>query len=58
MKIPLWNFEAISKMPDLLEMRNNTIKNFDKLIHSFEKQNLNYSEFKKYFKIDILATIL
>jgi hypothetical protein len=45
-------------MPDLLTMRANTINKFRQLIDSFDKQTLNYKEFKKYFKLDILTTLL
>lgn len=58
MKIPLWDFESIRKMKDLLIMKDKTIQDYRKLIQSFEKQTLSFSDFKKNFKIDILATLL
>ncbi len=51
MKIPLWESARIRKMNDLLDMRRKTINQFDNLVEEFKQKNLNYSEFKKYFKI-------
>ena len=45
-------------MEDLLKMRTTTIEVYRELIRSFQKQTLNYADFKKYFKIDILSTLL
>lgn len=58
MKIPLWEHDKITRMEDLLKMRTVTIEEYRNLISSFQRQNLNYTDFKKYFKIDILSTLL
>lgn len=58
MKIPLWKKEDITLLPDLLTMREATINNYGNLIDSFEEQTLSFKEFKKYFKVDLLSTLL